>query len=68
MLFESIPRGSLVATLTASDLYSRLESSPHNSPELRLAVATLCRRLLDPNSQIPQSELQQCIYVVKTLY
>lgn len=68
MLFESIPRGSLVATLTAADLYSRLESCPQRTPELRQAVATLCCCMLDPHRYISQQQLAQCLSVVKALY
>lgn len=68
MLFQSIPRGSIVATLTAADLCSRLESYPQKTPELRLAVTKVCQYMLDPNTSIPDRELDQCLQITHSLY
>lgn len=68
MLFQSIPRGSIVATLTAADLCSRLESYPQKTPELRLAVTKVCQYMLDPSSSIPDRELEKCLQITRALF
>lgn len=67
MLFESIPRGSLAAMLTAADLLSRLESYPDKTLELRRAVAVVCGYMLDPNRHVRRSELDLSVRVVRRL-
>ena len=68
MLFESIPRGTIAATLTAADMLSRLEACPNKTPELRHAVAVVSRRMLDPHRYIERDELERCSSLVAWLY
>jgi hypothetical protein len=68
MLFDTIPRGSLAATLTAADMLSRLESCPNKTPELRHAVAVVSRRMLDPHRYVGRDELERCCDLVAWLY
>lgn len=68
MLFDTIPRGSLAATLTAADMLSRLESCPNKTPELRHAVAVISRRMLDPRQYVGRDELERCMASVESLY
>lgn len=64
MLFESIPRGTIAATLTAADMLSRLESYPNKTLELRHAVAVVCGYMLDPNRYVARGELEHNIKIV----
>ncbi len=68
MLFESIPRGSLAATLTAADMLSRLESCPTKSTELRHAVAVVSGHMMDPYRYVGRAELERCSNLVAWLY
>ncbi|MFC0047784.1 hypothetical protein [Rheinheimera tilapiae] len=68
MLFESIPRGTIAATLTAVDMLSRLEACPNKTPELRHAVAVVSRHILDPHRYVGWDELERCSNLVEQLY
>lgn len=68
MLFETIPRGSLAATLTAADMVGRMNSRSDITPELRHAVAVVSYRLLDPNQQTERDELVRCTKLVALMY
>lgn len=68
MLFDTIPRGSLAATLTASDMVGRMNSRSDITPELRHAVAVVSNRLLDPNQKTEPDELIRCTNLVALMY
>lgn len=68
MLFESIPRGTIAATLTAADMLSRLESCPSKSTELRHAVAVVSGHMMDPCRYVRRAELERCLGMVEQLY
>lgn len=68
MLFDTIPRGSLAATLTVADMVGRMNSRSDITPELRHAVAVVSCRLLDPNQQTEPDELIRCTNLVALMY
>jgi len=68
MLFQSVPRGSIVATLTAADLCSRLESYPQKTPELRLAVTKVCQYMLNPCTAVTDREFEQWMQMTQVLF
>ncbi len=68
MLIQSVPRGSIVATLTASDLCSRLESYPQRTPELRLAVTKVCQYMLDPSTSVTDMEFERWMQMTQVLF
>jgi hypothetical protein len=68
MQFQSIPRGSIAALLTATDLVSRSESTRNQSRELRHAVAIVSRYLMDTNYWPDVSEVDRSLELIDALY
>ncbi len=68
MHFESIPRGSIAAQLTAADMLARLQDYPNAPIELHQAVTVLGHHLVDSQSRIEQRELIRCSNLVARLY
>lgn len=68
MLFESIPRGSMPAALTAADLISRIGAARTASPELRHAVAVANCYLTNPDSRYTAAEFRAAMVLVEQLY
>ena len=67
MHLQSIPRGTLAASLTCIDLLSRLESGNHDTNDMKHAVAVVSRYMLDPDAVVSESELAQCLAIVERL-
>ena len=68
MLFDTIPRGSLAATLTAVDMVNRMNSMPVITPDMRHAVAVVSQQLINPDQQTEPAELTRCSNLVAWLY
>lgn len=68
MLFESIPRGSIAAQLTAADMLARLQDHPNASIELHQAVTVIGNYIVDPAVEIQSNDLVRYIAVVDCLY
>nr|DAV09146.1 MAG TPA: hypothetical protein [Caudoviricetes sp.] len=68
MLFESIPRGSIAAQLTAADMLARLQDHPNASIELHQAVTVIGNYIVDPAFELSDSEIKANIEFVAQLY
>ncbi len=68
MLFESIPRGSIAAQLTAADMLARLQDHPNASIELHQAVTVIGNYIVDPAVELSDSEIKANIEFVAQLY
>jgi hypothetical protein len=68
MHLQSIPRGTLPARLTCIDLLSRLESSDYKTLDMKHAVGVVSRYMLDPDADVSDSELAECLALVEKLY
>ena len=68
MNLHAIPRYTLPARLVCLDLLSRIDDGGENSTEMRHAVAVISSYLLEPEANIPESELSKCMSQVMKLY
>ncbi len=68
MQFLCIPRGSIAAVLTVTDLVSRSECPPYRSSEMRHAVAVISRYLMDADYSPDPREVNRSLEVVGCLY
>ena len=67
MHLKSIPRGTLVASLTCIDLLSRLKSGYHDTNDMRYAVAVVSSYLMNLNAVVSDDELARCFAMVERL-
>ena len=68
MLFESIPRGSIAAQLTAADMLARLQDHPNAPIDLYQAVAAIGKYIVDPAVELSDSDKSRSAKLIAQLY
>lgn len=68
MLFESIPRGSIAAQLTAADMLARLQDHPNASIELHQAVTVIGNYIVDPSVKLSDVDKSRSVKLIAQLY